>query len=66
MKITEKGSGKEITVDKDGSIGLLALGYAGLKAWKAARGRKIHVPEQQIKPGQPRKKVLLLGWDAAD
>ena len=49
-----------------GSLSLLALGSTGLKAWRAKReGRKLN-PGINWSPPGGRKKLLLVGWDAAD
>jgi predicted AlkP superfamily phosphohydrolase/phosphomutase/tetratricopeptide (TPR) repeat protein len=48
-----------------GSLGLLALGHKGIEAWRKAQGKPIESDFQKpVNPGK--RKMLLLGWDAAD
>lgn len=61
-------SGGIYKIPKDGSLGLLALGDVGLKAWRAARQNNdidIDLQEPPVS-GTGKPKLVLLGWDAAD
>ncbi len=46
---TIRGTGTEFDVPVDGSLGLLALGYVGLMAW---RQKRVEVVQQMIKEGK--------------
>lgn len=53
--------------DANGSLGLLALGYRGTEAWRKARGiENPFAGTTQLRKQPGKRKVLLLGWDAAD
>lgn len=60
-------------VPPEGSLGLLALGYRGLEAWRARRDGRPATPEaaaptRALAPSRAPsgRRVLLVGWDAAD
>ncbi|MCK6639678.1 MAG: alkaline phosphatase family protein [Bacteroidia bacterium] len=58
---------KTYTPDAQGSLGLLALGYRGLEAWRKARGQENPFYSLAKHNGaKGKRKVILLGWDAAD
>jgi predicted AlkP superfamily phosphohydrolase/phosphomutase len=60
-------SEKTYTPDAQGSLGLLALGYRGTEAWRKARGEENPFSSSAKSNGaNGKRKVLLLGWDAAD
>ncbi|GAB4135940.1 MAG: hypothetical protein Fur0041_10300 [Bacteroidia bacterium] len=53
------------TPDAQGSLGLLALGYKGLQAWRRAKGESLQI--SHASSGEKgKRKALLIGWDAAD
>lgn len=53
------------TAQAAGSLGLLALGHKGIEAWRKAQGAVTEFTK--LKPASPgKRKVLLIGWDAAD
>lgn len=61
--------GEPFPVSEEGSLGLLALGYQGLRIWRESKGISMPEPPQPGKcPGKinKRKKCILIGWDAAD
>lgn len=56
---------KEYTPDALGSLGLLALGHKGIEAWRKAQGTQ-QVFTNQKPANNGKRKVLVIGWDAAD
>lgn len=50
---------------KNGSLGILALGDAGLRIWRKEKFN-IDFKEFDKADNKARKKLLLIGWDAAD
>lgn len=63
QKITfSNQKGEEYNVSPGGSLGLLALGSVGVRAWKKAKKEWEDNQKSEIK----KNKVLLVGWDSAD
>ncbi len=52
-------------IDKNGSLGLLALGSDGLNVWEAIQAGE-PVPKLEVKSLSKKKRTLLIGWDSAD
>ncbi|MBN8701445.1 MAG: alkaline phosphatase family protein [Bacteroidetes bacterium] len=61
-------SSPNYTIPKEGSLGLLALGAKGLKAWREVRNGKTPIiePDKEKKSDKKKRKVLVVGWDSAD
>jgi predicted AlkP superfamily phosphohydrolase/phosphomutase/tetratricopeptide (TPR) repeat protein len=62
---------KKYQVTQEGSLGLLALGYKGLLAWREATGQTMPNLDLGRKnttgnESESKRKVLVIGWDAAD
>lgn len=56
-------------IPKEGSLGLLAYGDQGLRAWRKVRDHNEPNPQITANPKKKAggsKKVLLIGWDSAD
>jgi len=61
-------SGGNYSIPKEGSLGLLALGDIGIEAWRASinkQSSKFKVTASKPK-SDGSKKLVLIGWDAAD